>query len=240
MRQIILDTETTGLDPTIGNRIIEIGCVELVNRRITTNNFHQYLNPERESEAGALAVHGITQEFLSDKPKFNDVIDNFLDFIKGTQLIIHNAPFDIAFLDKELQLAGKKYGQIADYCTVFDTLPLAKQMHPGQRNNLDVLCKRYSIDNSKRDLHGALLDAELLAKVYLIMTGGQTTLFSEETFETSEPLLNTPIQLHQPSDAPIIVLRASTEELAAHEKHLTVIAKQAKDGCLWQQVSAEK
>ncbi len=240
MRQIILDTETTGLDPAQGNRIIEIGCIELINRRLTNNHYHQYINPERESEAGALAVHGITQEFLSDKPLFSAIIDSFLEFIKDAQLIIHNAPFDVAFLDHELKKADKKYGRIADYCTVFDTLPLAKQMHPGQRNSLDVLCKRYSIDNSKRDLHGALLDAELLAKVYLAMTGGQTNLFGEEIFSAAEPQTAPNIQLHKSLGTPLKIIRATVEEITAHEARIAAIAQQAKNGCLWLKIATEQ
>ena len=180
MKQIVLDTETTGLEPKQGHRIIEIGCVELINRRETKRNFHQYLNPEREIEDGAYNVHGLSNEFLSDKPRFADIAQDFIDFIKDSELIIHNAPFDVGFINSELKLMGKKWGQVEDYCKVFDTLLLAREKHPGQKNNLDALCKRYDVDNSNRDLHGALLDAEILLDVYLGMTGGQTDLSLEQ------------------------------------------------------------
>ena len=180
MKQIVLDTETTGLEPKQGHRIIEIGCVELINRRETKRNFHQYLNPEREIEDGAYNVHGLSNEFLSDKPRFADIAQDFIDFIKDSELIIHNAPFDVGFINSELKLMGKKWGQVEDYCKVFDTLLLAREKHPGQKNNLDALCKRYDVDNSNRELHGALLDAEILLDVYLGMTGGQTDLSLEQ------------------------------------------------------------
>ena len=162
MRKIILDTETTGLEPKQGHRIIEIGCIELINRRKTERNFHQYLNPERDIEDGAFNIHGLSNEFLSDKSRFADIAQEFIDFIKDGELIIHNAPFDVGFINAELKLLGKKWGKIEDYCTVFDTLLLAREKHPGQKNNLDALCKRYEVDNSQRDLHGALLDAQIL------------------------------------------------------------------------------
>ena len=232
MRQIILDTETTGRETKDGNRILEIGCLELINRRITDNHYHQYINPQRESEAGALAVHGITQEFLNDKPLFQNIVESFLNFVKGGQLIIHNAPFDVGFLNYELRLAGKQYGVITDYCTILDTLPLARQLHPGQRNSLDALCKRYSVDNSKRNLHGALLDAELLAKVYLAMTGGQTSLFVEETSK------NTAAQTARAktvisNNLPLRVIKATEDELSAHQARITAINKKASKGSLW-------
>jgi DNA polymerase III subunit epsilon len=175
-RQVVLDTETTGLEPSQGHRIIEIGCVELVGRRLTRRHFHQYLQPDREIDEGALAVHGISNEFLADKPRFGDVVDRFLEFIRGAELIIHNAPFDVGFIDHELALLGEDRGRVADHASVLDSLELARSMHPGQRNSLDALCKRYQIDNSGRELHGALLDARILADVYLAMTGGQATL----------------------------------------------------------------
>ncbi|HAB56041.1 MAG TPA: DNA polymerase III subunit epsilon, partial [Cellvibrionales bacterium] len=170
-RQIVLDTETTGLEPSQGHRIIEIGCVELVNRRLTGKHYHQYIQPEREIDQGALEVHGISNEFLSDKPLFANVMEAFLDFIDGAELIIHNAPFDIGFIDHELKLAGSKVKKTSSICGVIDSLVLARKKHPGQKNNLDALCKRYAVDNAKRELHGALLDAEILADVYLMMTG---------------------------------------------------------------------
>lgn len=179
MRQIILDTETTGRDINNGHRIIEIGCLELIDRQLTKRQFHCYLNPGRDSDPGAFAIHGLSTEFLMDKPVFTTIADELLNFIKDSQLIIHNAPFDLAFLEYELTLTKKKYKKMTDYCQILDSLLLARQLHPGQRNSLDALCKRYNIDHSKRDKHGALLDAELLARVYLAMTGGQTHLFNE-------------------------------------------------------------
>jgi DNA polymerase-3 subunit epsilon len=221
MRQIILDTETTGIDINNGHRIIEIGCLELIDRRITKRNFHCFLNPGRDSEPGAFAVHGLSTEFLMDKPLFKTIADELIDFLKDSQLIIHNAPFDLGFLDNELKLSKKKYKKITDYCQVLDTLPLARQLHPGQRNSLDALCKRYDIDNSKRDKHGALLDAELLARVYLAMTGGQTHLFSEEknsdTIQTFEQKKITEEIILLP------IIYANNEELIAHKNRLNSI-----------------
>ena len=181
MRQIILDTETTGLDCLQGHRVIEIGCVEIVNRRVTDNFFHVYLNPDREIELGAQQVHGISSDFLEGKPRFEEIAKDFLDYVREAELVIHNAPFDVGFLDSELNLLGKEWGFIDNYCSIFDTLQLAREMHPGQRNSLDALCKRYQIDNTHRTQHGALLDAQLLAELYLTMTGGQTS------FELSNP-----------------------------------------------------
>ena len=183
MRQVILDTETTGLEPEQGHRIIEIGCVELVNRRKTGRTFHRYLRPDREIDRAAQQVHGITNEFLAQQPRFADVVDELIEFISGAELVIHNAAFDIAFLDAELQRLPGPARRMRDLCTVIDTLPLARQMHPGQRNSLDALCKRYSVDNSHRELHGALLDAQILLDVYLAMTGGQTALILGEVTE---------------------------------------------------------
>lgn len=234
MRQIVLDTETTGTEYLQGHRVIEIGCLELVDRRLTGNHFHQYVNPERESEAGALAVHGISQDFLATQPLFKDIIDKFLAFIKGAQLIIHNAPFDIGFLNNELKLVGKKFGQILDYSTVLDTLPLARQLHAGQRNSLDALCKRYNVDNSARDLHGALLDAELLSKVYLAMTGGQTSLFSEEIIVKNEMTETIRQPLKQRSQVPLRVIFANEEEIVAHQARLAAIKQKSKNGCSWE------
>lgn len=235
MRQIVLDTETTGRETALGNRILEIGCIELNNRRFTNKHYHQYINPGRASEAGALAVHGITEEFLADKPTFNLIIEEFLDFIKDAELIIHNAPFDIGFLNYELSIAGKKYGKITDYCTVFDTLPLARQMHPGQRNSLDALCKRYSVDNTQRNLHGGLLDAELLAKVYLAMTGGQTTLFATEEVTAPETTITqtittSPMQKSRPE---LRIITADTLELAAHTNRIAAIDKSSGGKAFW-------
>ena len=182
-RQIVLDTETTGLEPSQGHRIIEIGCVELINRRLTGNNYHQYLQPDREIDEGAMQVHGISNEFLKDKPRFSDIADDLMNYLQGAELVIHNAPFDVGFLDHELKLLADGRGVIKDHCAVTDTLVMARKMHPGQKNNLDALCKRYDVSNTHRDLHGALLDAEILSDVYLRMTGGQVglALDSEQT-----------------------------------------------------------
>jgi DNA polymerase-3 subunit epsilon len=176
MRQIVLDTETTGLETSQDHRIIEIGCVELIDRRITDNSWHHYINPDREIDAGAYEVHGISNESLQDKPRFGDIAQDFLDYIDGAELVIHNAPFDVGFLDHELSKLDRESRAISQFCTVLDTLVMARQKHPGQKNNLDALCRRYEIDNSQRSLHGALLDARILADVYLVMTGGQTAL----------------------------------------------------------------
>lgn len=194
MRQIVLDTETTGLEVSLGHRVIEIGCVELVNRRVTGNHWHHYFNPQREIDAGAFEVHGISNDFLQDKPLFAELAAEFYDYVKGAELIIHNAPFDIGFLNHELSLPDSALPPLEDNCTILDTLLLARQKHPGQKNNLDALCKRYEIDNSQRSLHGALLDARILADVYLVMTGGQTSLVldaetdSESSAEANETL----------------------------------------------------
>ena len=176
MRQIVLDTETTGLEPSQGHRIIEVGCVEIVDRRLTGNHFHRYVRPERDIDEGAIEVHGITNEFLADKPLFAEIADELLEFLRGAELIIHNAPFDVGFLDAEFKRCRKSFRSITDDCKILDTLVMAREKHPGQKNNLDALCKRYEVDNSQRDLHGALLDAEILADVYLLMSGGQTAL----------------------------------------------------------------
>lgn len=236
MRQLILDTETTGREHSEGHRVIEIGCVELINRRLTRNNFQRYINPERDSEAGALAVHGLTTAFLRDHPVFHLIVEDFLDYVNGAELIIHNAEFDVGFLNSELKLAsklsGKKYGKITDYCTVIDSLAIARKLHPGQRNSLDALCKRYSIDNSQRNLHGALLDAELLALVYLAMTGGQTTLFQEENTHAARQTSAQP-QRSINKKAPLRIITANAEESAAHENYLKSLAKAGKDGCIW-------
>jgi len=221
MRQIVLDTETTGLDPAQGHRVIEIGGVELVNRRLTGRHFHQYLNPERAIDAGALEVHGITAEFLRHKPLFADVAEDFLQFIAGSELVIHNAPFDMAFLDHELKRVDRTSSPLAQQCSVLDTLTMARAMHPGQRNSLDALCKRYFVDDSQRDLHGALLDAEILADVYLAMTGGQTALAlggEDEHLEDNEEGTR---MLERRGT--LRVVHASADELAAHEARLDAI-----------------
>jgi DNA polymerase-3 subunit epsilon len=231
MRQIVLDTETTGLEPELGHRIIEIAGVELVNRRFTGNDFHRYFNPERESEAGALEVHGLTAEFLSDKPRFRDVAAEFLDFIGGAELVIHNSAFDIAFLDRELDLADLK--PVTGYCAgVVDTLRLAKDLHPGKRNSLDALCERYQIDNSARTLHGALLDARLLAEVYLAMTRGQESLVMET--EASSAPVAVPEAAQGKLD--LIVLRATKDELSEHARILRDIDNASKGACIWRKL----
>ena len=228
MRQIILDTETTGLEPEQGHRIVELACVELVNRRFTRQSLHYYLNPERDIDAGAQQVHGLTFEFLQEKPKFADVADDFLAFIAGAELIIHNAAFDMGFLNAELGRLGK--GAVTDYCEcVTDTLRMAKDLHPGKRNSLDMLCERYMVNNSARTLHGALLDAELLAEVFLAMTRGQESLVIDALLGMgSEGRLNT-----VPKVRNLTILRASYEEQAAHLQQLEKINKVSMGGCLW-------
>ncbi|HEV7617622.1 MAG TPA: DNA polymerase III subunit epsilon [Burkholderiaceae bacterium] len=235
MRQIVLDTETTGLNPRSGDRIIEIGCVELVNRRLTGNNFHSYVNPERESEEGALAVHGLTTEFLSDKPKFAEIVNELRDYISGAEVIIHNAPFDVGFLDAEFsRLNIPRFAEHVGKIT--DTLVQAKEMHPGKRNSLDALCDRYGVSNAHRALHGALLDAELLAEVYLAMTRGQNSLTIDLTVEETASAggLNADIAL----TAEIIVLPAVADELAEHEVVMKSLDKEVKGSCIWRAVTA--
>jgi DNA polymerase-3 subunit epsilon len=225
MRQVVLDTETTGIDPRQGHRIIEIGCVELVNRRLTGNHYHQYINPEREVEAEAIEVHGITNEFLADKPLFKDVAKGFVDFIRGAELVIHNAPFDVGFMDHEFGISGIPGEKTADMCSVLDTLVLARQFHPGQKNNLDALCKRYGIDNSHRELHGALLDSEILADVYLMMTGGQTDLNLSGHGSASQGNQSEPIRRLSGDRKPLKIIQATADELEQHEQRLDLIEK---------------
>jgi DNA polymerase-3 subunit epsilon len=238
MRQIVLDTETTGLEPELGHRIIEIGCVELVNRRVTGRTFHRYLNPERAIDEGAMAVHGIKRADLDDKPKFREVAEELIGFISDAELVIHNAAFDVAFLDAELaRLAGASRA-VSTLCRVLDTLTLARSMHPGQRNNLDALCKRYSVDNSRRDLHGALLDAQILADVYLAMTGGQVGLALSESSNSSRTASDgqaIPVLIR--TGMPLCVLMATEEEARAHESMLTIIAKASGGKCVWTPIS---
>jgi len=231
MRQLILDTETTGLNARGGDRILELGCVELVNRRLTGNNLHFYINPERDSDPGALAVHGLTTEFLSDKPKFGEIVDQFRDFIQGADLIIHNAPFDIGFLDAEFALLG--LAPVSHHCgEIIDTLAQAKQMFPGKRNSLDALCDRFGISNAHRTLHGALLDSELLAEVYLAMTRGQESLVIDMLGEA---------QTRSDTEAPrvalesleLLVITASADEIAAHEAVLDDLDKAMKGASVW-------
>jgi DNA polymerase-3 subunit epsilon len=232
MRQIILDTETTGLEPEQGHRVIEIGCVELLNRRPTGRTFHRYLNPDRDIDEGALQVHGISREFLSGQPRFADVAEEFLEFVAGAELVIHNAAFDIGFLEAELQRLGGARRTLAEHCRILDTLALARQLHPGQRNSLDALCRRYSVDNSHRDLHGALLDAKILSEVYLAMTGGQGALtLGAESSASARSDASARRRRREP--VPITVIRASAAELEAHERVLDGIAKAAKGACLF-------
>ncbi len=238
MRQIVLDTETTGLVPAEGHRIIEIGCVELIERRPTRRHFHQYLQPDREIDAGAIEVHGISNEFLADKPRFADVAGDFLDFIRGAELVIHNAPFDVGFIDHELGLLGPQWGRVDEHCTVLDTLLMARRMYPGQRNSLDALCKRLEVDSSRRTLHGALLDAEILADVYLLMTGGQTALSLDAGAPGADAAGGAddiPGELRGAAglSGPGIVIRADADECAAHEAWLQRLADGGK--CLWRQ-----
>ena len=236
MRQIFLDTETTGLEHRLGHRIIEIGCVEMRNRRLTNRHFHRYLNPDRDIDAGALAVHGISLEFLQDKPRFSDIAEEFLDFVRGAELIIHNAPFDIGFLNAELALLDMAPVETA--CRgVIDSLRLAKELHPGKKNNLNILCERYGIDNSRRALHGALLDAEILAEVYVAMTRGQESLIMEADQDENDQKesvlaamssgIRTDVR-HAP-----LVLKATDTELAEHAQLLSSIQKESKGKCLW-------
>lgn len=235
MRQIILDTETTGLEPTRGHRIIEIGCVEMVNRRLTGNHFHVYINPMREIDSGAIEVHGISNEFLADKPLFEDITDEFLDYVKDSELIIHNAPFDIGFLNHELNLLEKKRGEMSDYCKVLDSLVLARKMHPGQKNSLDALCKRYFIDNSHRELHGALLDSEILAEVYLAMTGGQTDLSLTQKYDQSLAAKDEGgIRRLAENREAFKVIKPSEQEMQAHQAFLDKMRKECGDQLVWQ------
>ena len=237
MRQIVLDTETTGLEPELGHRIIEIGCVEILNRRHTGRTFHHYLNPDRDIDKGAAEVHGITLEQLQGKPRFADVADELMTFISGAELVIHNAAFDVAFLDAELKRLGGSVAAFAGRtisaeCRVLDSLALARQMHPGQRNNLDALCKRYFIDNSHRELHGALLDARILADVYLAMTGGQVGLALG--VEAAAAQVAGQVRALVRPAVPLVVVSASADELKLHDAMLAIIGKASKGKCLWQ------
>jgi len=231
MRQVVLDTETTGLEATRGHRIIEIGCVELLNRRATGRHYHSYLNPEREVDEGARAVHGFSLADLAGKPRFAEVADEFMQFISGAELIIHNAGFDVSFLDAEFErLSRDPPPRIEALCTVLDTLALAREMHPGQRNNLDALCKRYGIDNSHRELHGALLDARILADVYLAMTGGQSALALDEAPRRSSAR---GAAAASAANLPLVIVAASAAERAAHEQLQELLQKESKGQCLW-------
>jgi DNA polymerase III subunit epsilon len=233
-RMVVLDTETTGLNPQEGHRIIEIGCVELVKRRLTGKRFHVYINPDRIIDEGAIAVHGITNQFLDDKPHFEQIVEDFIAFIRGAELVIHNAPFDVGFINHEFSRLHNKTGTVADYSEVFDTLAYARKKHPGQRNSLDALCKRYSIDNSHRDLHGALLDAEILADVFLLMTGGQSSLLDAGQSGMDVSSVNADVKRVSADRPALKVIRCSDEELAAHQQRLEAIEK-ASGACIWNQ-----
>lgn len=234
MRQIVLDTETTGLEVSQDHRIIEIGCVELVNRKLTGRHYHQYINPQRNVDEGAMEVHGITDEFLADKPLFADICDEFLAFIGDADLVIHNASFDVGFINHELAKLSEQPQGVDNTCKIIDTLAIAKRKHPGQKNNLDALCKRYAVDNSQRELHGALLDAEILADVYLLMTGGQVNLNinDQSNSETGEITKNSQIRRLPEQRTPLKVIAANEQELANHHKKLEAI-KSASGHCVW-------
>ena len=237
-RQVVLDTETTGLSVSDDHRIIEIGCVELINRRLTGETFHQYINPEREIDAGAMEVHGITNKALADKPLFTEIVTDFMRFIDGAELIIHNAPFDIGFLDHELTKIVSESRRINTVCTILDTLKLARDKHPGQKNNLNALCRRYDVDNSNRELHGALLDSEILADVYLAMTGGQAS-FSLAGEKTTKQQIDS--KEMNKSDRKkrqrLKVIKATDKELQEHQKHLELLDKSSNGQCQWLKVT---
>ena len=231
MRQVILDTETTGLDVDEGHRIIEVGCVEIMDRRLTRRHFHRYVNPERDIDDGAFQVHGITREFLQDKPVFADIWQDLVEFIDGAELIMHNALFDLRFINQEMAYVSTSLGVVSDYCPVLDSLELAREKHPGQKNNLDALCKRYSVDNSQRDLHGALLDAEILAEVYLLMTGGQVALSLGETDISSGTVNKKRVLTNE--RPPLKIIKASAEEIHRHEAKLEQLELNSSSGCIW-------
>ncbi|MCG8324107.1 MAG: DNA polymerase III subunit epsilon [Thiotrichales bacterium] len=236
MRQVVLDTETTGLEPSQGHRIIEIGCVELVNRRKTGNVFHKYINPERDVEDGAFDVHGISNETLQDKPRFAEIARELIDFIRDSELIIHNAPFDVGFLNAELTLLGKAWGQVGDYCQILDTLLLAREKHPGQKNSLDALCKRYEVDNSQRELHGALLDAQILVDVYLLLTGGQTRMTLEHASQ-QDTHEDQAVSLAAADRPPLKVFKPSAEDCQRHAERLAAIESASGNQCLWNRLA---
>ncbi len=233
IRQVVLDTETTGLNHKEGHRIIEIGCVELVNRRLTDRQFHMYINPQRLVDEGAMEVHGITNEFLQDKPLFKDIAQDFVDFIQGAELVIHNAPFDVGFMDSEFGRLKPEAKRTTEMCAVFDSLVYARKKHPGQRNSLDALCKRYGIDNSHRDLHGALLDAEILSEVYLLMTGEQLSLLDDDD-TVGEELTQEVVQKINSDRAPLKIIQCSAMELEEHQKTLAML-EESSGTCLWNQ-----
>jgi len=240
MRQVILDTETTGLSTTQGHRIIEIGCIEMVNRRLTGREFHRFLNPDRDIDEGAEAVHGISRAQLETEPRFPEIVDEFIEFVKDGQLVIHNADFDVGFIEHELRLMKHTQPKITDHCTVLDTLTLAREIHPGQRNSLDALCKRYEVDASKRDVHGALIDSELLARVYLAMTGGQSSLLLDEdessgrqraASHSGKAIPSQPAPKSSTGKHKLRVIKATPEEASEHEALLGKIRKSG--ACVW-------
>ncbi len=233
MRQIVLDTETTGLEAAEGHNIIEIGCVELIGRKLTGRTYHVYVKPDHAIDQEAIAIHGITNEFLADKPRFSAVMDEFLDFIRGAELIIHNAAFDVGFINAELE-RNRRPERVAELCRVIDSLLLARQKHPGQKNNLDALCKRYGIDNSHRELHGALLDSEILADVYLGLTGGQLKL---DTGDDGSDGGNGERDIRRVEDGryQLRVLKASDDELQAHQAFVALLSKKSGAPCLWEE-----
>ena len=228
-RQIVLDTETTGLEASQGHRIIEIGCVEMIGRRLTGNNYHQYLQPDRVIDAGAIEVHGITNEFLDDKPRFADVVKDFIEYVDGAELIIHNAPFDVGFINAELQRLNTNTPLIESYCEITDTLVMAREKHPGQRNSLDALCQRYDVDNTSRTKHGALLDSEILADVYLAMTGGKWALLLDEDDNDDGQVTGSKIRRLSADRAPLVVQMANDDELLAHVSRLNTLGEE----CIW-------
>ncbi len=233
-RLVVLDTETTGLNARLGDRVVEIGCIEILDRRVTENRFHAYLNPERPSEEAAERIHGLTSEFLADKPKFSDVGRNFIDYVRGAEVVIHNAAFDVEFLNQELALAG--LGKLGEHClAITDTLARARELHPGKRNSLDALCERYGVDNSRRTFHGALLDASLLAEVYLAMSRGQESLIVET--DLPQPVAGGPAGFDA---SQLIVVAATAAELAEHEKILAAIDKESRGRTLWRSLEAQE
>lgn len=230
MRQIVLDTETTGLETQQNHRIIEIGCVEMVDRRLTGNNFHQYLQPDRQIDAGAISVHGITNEFLEDKPRFADIVEDLISYLQGAELVIHNAPFDVGFLNHELKLLQQQKPLLEEFSTVVDTLVMARKKHPGKRNSLDALCDRYAIDNSRRDKHGALLDAEILSEVYLVMTGGQESLLLDgDASGATDRHQRRRVHL----EGELVLMQVEEEDMQAHEEYLGRLQEQTDGHCMW-------
>jgi DNA polymerase-3 subunit epsilon len=241
MRQVVLDTETTGLEVSAQHRIIEIGAVEVLDRKFTGRQFHKYINPQRDIDDGAFEVHGISSEFLSDKPVFTDIRDELMEFLRGADLVIHNAPFDVAFLNYELSLLPGRTERIESVCGITDSLALARHRHPGQKNSLDALCRRYGVDNSARKLHGALLDAEILADVYLLMTGGQTALFSAEAADEGKADMTPAIRLVSVDQRePLKVISASADECAAHEQWLDELDLAGDTGSVWRALYGSK